>query len=299
MSFRILSFDGGGICGLITLQVLRRLQKESPLLVENADLLAGTSTGGLISLGLAQGDEVEDLIDLYEKKGPVIFDKATLGAGGLVHCRYDNRQYQKLLWNHFGTRRLGDLHQKVVVPAFCVNSAVKRVHRWKPKVFVSFPEGEVDRQELCAKVALYTSAAPTYFPIADYYIDGGVMANNPSMCALASALAMGEKLEDIRLLSFGTGLYPQFVNSKDGAWGLSQWGKTLVDIFMGGTELIPDYQCWAILRERYIRVEPIMPKKISLDDWRACAELNAIAMEFDIGPTVEWLKQEWQRDQTK
>jgi patatin-like phospholipase/acyl hydrolase len=293
MSFRIISFDGGGICGLIDLYLLQRLMVVCPLVVENVHLLAGTSTGGIIALGLAQGDDLEDLIELYETKGSIIFQRSVFGVGGVLRSRYDNGGYQGLLWGHFGTKRLGNLRRKIVVPSFCVNSVVKGIHRWKPKVFVNFPENEVDRREMCAKVALYTSAAPTYFPIADYYIDGGMVANNPSMCALASALATGEKLEDIRLMSFGTGLYPQFVNSKDGAWGLSQWGKTLVDIFMGGTELVPDYQCRAILKDQYVRVEPIMPKKISLDDWHSCEELKAIAMDFDIGPVVDWLKRGW------
>jgi patatin-like phospholipase/acyl hydrolase len=295
---RILTFDGGGICGLLDLYILKRLQEVCPSVLD-VDLLAGTSTGGLIAMGLAQGDKLDDLIALYENEGPTIFHRNILGVGGLTHCRYDNDGYRRLLGRHFGDRKLGDLKKKVLVPTFCVNSAVKRVHCWKPKIFVNFPEDEYDRYELCINVALYTSAAPTYFPIADYYIDGGVVSNNPSMCALAGVLADNKSISDIKLMSFGTGLCPKFIQSKNGSWGLMQWGSRLVDIMIGGSELIQDYQCRAILGDRYLRVNPILKEEISLDNWRACARLKEVAMNFDIGPTVEWLKKEWNCDQAQ
>ena len=299
MPFRILSFDGGGICGLISLNILKRLQSACPSILKDVDLLAGTSTGGLIAMGLAQGDTVDDLISLYETKGPTIFQKATFGSGGVVHCRYENDGYRELLREHFGDRKLGGLNKRVLVPAFCINTSINHVHCWKPKVFVNFPDDDVDCKLRCADVALWTSAAPTYFPIADYYIDGGVCANNPSMCALAGSLALGKDLPSVKLMSFGTGIFPQYIESKDGDWGLTQWGTRLVDILIGGSELVPDYQCRNILRDGYIRVDPSMKEEISLDDWKACDKLLEAAMGYDIGPASEWLLREWQCDPTK
>jgi hypothetical protein len=100
-------------------------------------------------------------------------------------------------------------------------------------------------------------------------------------------------------MSFGTGLCPKFIQSKNGSWGLMQWGSRLVDIMIGGSELVQDYQCRAILGDRYLRVNPILKEEISLDNWRACARLKEVAMNFDIGPTVEWLKKEWNCDQAQ
>ena len=293
--FRVLTFDGGGICGLIDLYILKRLQNFCPAILD-ADLLAGTSTGGLIAMGIAQGSSLDDLISLYEQDGSTIFQKSPYGAGGLVHCRYNNDGYHKLLMAFFGGRKLGDLKKQVLVPAFCVNSAVQGIHSWKPKVFVNFPEDEVDRNELCSDVGLYTSAAPTYFPIANNYIDGGVVANNPSMCALAGVLEAGSALEDVKLMSFGTGICPQYIPSSNGAWGLAQWGSRLVDIMIGGSELVQDYQCGIILGDHYLRVEPMMTEEIPLDDWKACDKLREVAMSYDISDAEDWLKREWKCD---
>jgi len=294
MAFQILSLSGGGICGLIELYILKRLTETCPQIIANTDLLAGTSTGGLIALGLAQGNSLDDLIALYETKGFVIFDKARFGVGGLVHCRYDNRNYRKLLWGHFGDRRLADLKKRVLVPTVRVSSSKAR--GWRPKIYVNYPDTEEDRAALCVSVALKTSAAPTYFPISDYHIDGGVCANNPAMCALASALSIGIEITDIKMLSLGSGLFPQSVNSQDGNWGLVQWGTKLVDIMLGGSEQIPDYQCRHILRDRYLRVNPVTPKGIAMDDWKGCDKLKKIAMEYDLTEAVDWVGREWKHD---
>src|SRR5213079_261368 len=72
--YRILSFDGGGIRGLVTLAILKRLEAQIPNLIKRADLLAGTSTGGIIALGLAAGKSVDELISLYQDNGGKIFD---------------------------------------------------------------------------------------------------------------------------------------------------------------------------------------------------------------------------------
>lgn len=291
-TFRILSFDGGGIRGLIELYLLKRLQSFCPSILERVDLLAGTSTGGFIALGLAQGDKVDDLISLYENEGAEIFQKSLLGVGGLMHCRYNNDGYRKLLVKHFGDRKLGGLQKRVLVSSFNINASAK-LRSWRPKLFVNFPDTESDCDLFCVDVALYTGAAPTYFPIVDYHIDGGVCANNPSMCALACALATGTDQNSVRLLSMGTGLHPEHIDSKDGAWGLVQWAPKLVDLMISGDELITDYQCRHILRSGYLRVNPIIKEDIALDDWRACDKLKAIAIGYDLSPVVQWLKREW------
>src|ERR1041385_6823141 len=70
--YRILSFDGGGIRGLVTLAILKRLEGQVPTIIKNADLLAGTSTGGIIALGLAAGKSVDEMISLYQDNGKEI-----------------------------------------------------------------------------------------------------------------------------------------------------------------------------------------------------------------------------------
>ena len=106
----------------------------------------------------------------------------------------------------------------VVIPAFDLDSGVvtgEGVRSWKAKFFQNFESDPGDRDELVVDVAMRTSAAPTFFPMYQGYVDGGVVANNPSMCALAQALdpraAAARQVADVTLLSVGTGLNPHYV----------------------------------------------------------------------------------------
>src|SRR5258707_14330654 len=99
--YRILSFDGGGIRGLVTLAILKRLEAQIPNLIKDADLLAGTSTGGIIALGLAAGKSIDEMISLYQDNGKEIFDDSWLDdlkdIGGLSGADYDQKNLEKLL----------------------------------------------------------------------------------------------------------------------------------------------------------------------------------------------------------
>ena len=89
-SYNILSLDGGGIRGLLTAIILERLNLTNPGWLDKVDLLAGTSTGGIIALGLANGLTPTQLRNLYQKKGEKIFDDSWLDdlkdIGGSDRC---------------------------------------------------------------------------------------------------------------------------------------------------------------------------------------------------------------------
>lgn len=215
--FRILSLDGGGIRGIITAIILQRLSAENSLSgwLDSVDLIAGTSTGGLLALGLAQGIDLQIIRDLYEKKGSEIFDDSWIDnlvdLGQILGAQYDNQNLERELKAIFGQMTLAQLRKKVLITSFDMDneSADPKQRCWKPKLFHNFPGTDSDGAELAYKVGLYTSAAPTYFPTVDGYVDGGVFANNPSMCALAQTqdIRSGDRpaLSDVVLLSLGTG----------------------------------------------------------------------------------------------
>src|SRR5476649_1962605 len=96
MPYRILALDGGGIRGLLTAVLLERLLKQNPNLLNNVNLIAGTSTGGILALGLANGMSPTQLRQLYYDKGHLIFDKSWIrniqDVGGLAGAKYDNTQ---------------------------------------------------------------------------------------------------------------------------------------------------------------------------------------------------------------
>jgi patatin-like phospholipase/acyl hydrolase len=171
---------------------------------------------------------------------------------------------------------------------------------WKPKFFHNFPGPDSDGAALMVDVAMETSAAPTYFESYNGFIDGGVVANNPSMAALAQALdnrnpaseRAGEP-EDVLLLSLGTGVSLQYIAGKDLDWGDAQWIKPLINIMMDGSVGVADYQCRQILGARYQRLEPVFPQgtSYSLDDVSRIVDmLNFAQHDVDISATVQWLQ---------
>ncbi len=169
MSYRIVALDGGGIRGLVTLGWLERLSDRYPGWISIADVLAGTSTGGILSLALAAGISIGDLRDLYLKRGPVIFGDSLWDdikdVGNWNGAEYSAEPLKGVLQDVFGDRTLGDLKQRVVVPVFDLDngSADPQQRQWKPKIIHNFPGPDNDSDWPCWKAALYTSLAPTFF----------------------------------------------------------------------------------------------------------------------------------------
>ncbi len=190
--YKILSFDGGGIRGIVTLTILQRLEQHCPGFIKSADLYAGTSTGGIIALGLAAGKSVTDMLNLYVMNGQKIFDdswlKDVVHLGDIIGAQYSQDNLQAILQGIFGNMTLGQLGKKVLIPSFDLDYTDPEhpdQHSWSPKFFHNFEGSDSDGSELVVDVALSTSAAPTYFPSHKGYIDGGVLANNPTMAAVA------------------------------------------------------------------------------------------------------------------
>lgn len=308
-SYRILSLDGGGLRGLISARILQRLVDAPGIAgwLDRVDLIAGTSTGGILALGLAAGHSPQEMADLYRNKGPEIFDDSLWDEirdlGKLIGAEYSNKPLKKILQQTFGTTRLKQLERKVAIPTFDLDNAaqIPRKRSWQPKIFHNFPGKDSDGEQLASDVALYTSAAPTYFPSADGYIDGGVFANNPSMVAIAQAIAHGNRardrarLEDIILLSIGTGISLHYIKGKSLDWGDAQWIKPLLEILQGGVSGIADYQARELLGSRYQRLQVVFKpgESIALDAVDKLGRMDEIADRFDIRPATAWIRNHW------
>jgi patatin-like phospholipase/acyl hydrolase len=305
--FRILSLDGGGIRGVITAILLQRLTEQPGLApwLDSVDLIAGTSTGGLIALGLAHGLSLTEIRTLYEKKGNTIFDDSwlddLLDLGAIIGSEYDNTALGAELKRQFGNTRLGGLRKHVLITSFDLDNQSKdpSARRWKPKLFHNFPGQGTDRALLAYKVGLYTSAAPTYFPVVDGYVDGGVYANNPSMCALAQALdgryQGAESLDEIVMLSLNGGTALTYIEGQNLDWGQAQWVKPLIGLMLDGVSGIADYQCSQILSERYHRLAPVFPPGVNypLDGVDRISELVTFAQQVNISDAAAWLRRYW------
>lgn len=216
--YRVLSIDGGGIRGIVTTVLMQRLKAAPGLegFLDKVDLVAGTSTGGLLALGIARGLGLDVIRDLYVNDGPEIFDDSwlddLLDLGKLRGADYKTGPMRRVFKRALGEQTtLGQLRKRVLITAFDMDNEDDDVLRrtWKPKLFHNYPGAGSDRHELAYKVGMYTAAAPTYFPSVDGYIDGGVFATNPAMCALAQTQDKRYRptpsLDEVELLSLGTG----------------------------------------------------------------------------------------------
>jgi patatin-like phospholipase/acyl hydrolase len=297
--YRVLSLDGGGILGVITATLLERLEAALPGFLARVDLFAGTSTGGILALGLASGLTPARCSELYELRGREVFPRPLLPgfAAQFVRAKYPNAPLKRALEEQFGDQTLGDLPKKVLIASFDLDTgpeSAPQLRTWKPKFFHNYPSFKSDAHERVVDVALRTSAAPTFFPIYQHYTDGGVVANNPGMCAVAQAVNQdtgGQKLEDVALLSLGTGGNPAYVAARDAPWGIQQWARPLVNLVLtAGAVGLVDYQCRQILGNRYHRLNPPLPEPFTLDDVAEVPRLKAIALQADLTTTLAWLK---------
>jgi patatin-like phospholipase/acyl hydrolase len=299
--------DGGGIRGIFTARLLVRLNQRVPGILQRIDQFACTSTGGILALGLAAGLAPEKLVDLYREKGAIIFDDSWLDnlrdVGNIAGSQYDNRNLKRELANIFkqqGATILDDLPKRVLIPTFDLDDRqdprrkAGKPGSWKPKFFHNYPGDDSDGKELVVDVAMRTSAAPTYFPTYGRFIDGGVVANNPSMAALAQAIndkTGRQNLADVRLLSLGTGVNPTYIAGNDHDWGYAQWAQPIIGLMLDGMGGVAAYECAQILDSRYHRLDCILDQVIPLDCYQKVDDLIRYADEVDIAETVEWIQE--------
>ncbi len=306
--YHILSLDGGGIRGIITAVLLNRLNTDPEIgdFLEGVDLIAGTSTGGIIALALAKGASPADLVELYKDLGPKVFSDSLWDnikdLGSVLGAQYDTEPLEQELKGFLGeTTTLGQLTKSVLITTFDLDNLRPEPEKrtWKPKLFHNIGQSS-DSDALAYRVGLYTSSAPSYFPSVDGYIDGGVYANNPSMCALAQSqdervYTECPRLSDVVLLSLGTGTSLTYLEGRNLDWGMGQWVKPLISLLMDGVSGIADFQCRKLLLDKYHRLAPVFPPgvKIDMDATEHIALMVEFANNLDISDTVSWIKQSW------
>ncbi|MFT8246441.1 CBASS cGAMP-activated phospholipase [Roseomonas sp. BN140053] len=286
--FRILSIDGGGICGILPAAILAELESRflgGRSVAGYFDMVAGTSTGGIIALGLAHGLTGRDVQRFYMEKGEQIFPN----SNALVRCwrwarkfhrsAYDNQPLEQELLKIFGDTPFGDARIRLCIPSF------EGIHG-EPWIYKTphHPDYRKDRVERMVKVALATSAAPTYLravPNNGYLmVDGGLWANNPVMNAVTDALACYDiERSQIRVLSLGCGETAFKVDQARSGGGLFQW-KNAIRAAMRAQSHNALGQSWLLVgKENVVRLDaPETSNPIAMDDHRrAAAELPAMA----------------------
>jgi uncharacterized protein len=304
---RILSLDGGGIRGIITCVVLRYIEEQLQALDHpNArigdyfDLIAGSTTGGLIAAILLYPNEnnkakysVQEALDLYDKRGDTIFNVSfwehLLNPFGLFDEKISQQNIENELKKFFGKLEIKNFIKPCLITSYDIESR-------KSKFFTSHDAHDPIENFYAKDVCRATSAAPTYFEpasIKSFYgqefslIDGGVFANNPSLCAYSEARKIPFKkvlqdeekvnypsMKDMLIVSVGTGTvlksyeYEEFKNG-----GKLKWISPLIDILLSSNVETVDYHLH--------KMEQTLRKKDQKNYHRLMPDLHKASPEMD------------------
>ncbi len=286
-SIKVLAIDGGGIRGIIPAIILAELQKRLGKNLDKAfDLIAGTSTGGIIALGIGtaansgQPYTPDELLNLYVENGPTIFKKNILTPEKeLLLPKYSPDGLEKVLAEFFQTTEFGSALTPLLISSYDLQGQI-------PFFFKSHRIARDPSYNWnVTNIARATSAAPTYFPplhlirgSADYaLVDGGVFVNNPSMAAYAEARNLYPDAADFVVVSVGTGDRQdriKYAQAKD--WGLVGWAKQIVPVFMDSVSESVDYEMSLMPGCSYhrLQVENLQAQEADMDDVTAANLTN-------------------------
>lgn len=298
-TFNILSFDGGGLRGTLSINLLEKIQSKSLYnIVKTSNMISGTSTGSLIALGLAYGMSPSEISKLYSKENlEYIFDKS---YSQISRPKYDNNHLKEILLSVFPENlKLKDLGKLVVIPTFFVGN---QYNSWKAIFYNNIPNS-VTQDYTVIDVAMASSAAPAIFPSYDCNIDGGIIANDPSLSSIIYAIddELGKKIDKIRLLSFGTGYYYDRIKEDTSKWSAVDWVKSkqpnlpIISVALEGNAQISQIFSKKLLNDNYYKINPKMDRYISMDDTKEIEYLLNLAKDYDIKECVNWINNKWNK----
>lgn len=292
--YRVLSLDGGGIRGVITAVWLDRIEHElgSPI-GRSVDLIAGTSTGSILACALSHGLPASRIVQLYVENGRKVFPGASRRrwdriwrtfSQGPSAPKYNDDGLAKVLQDEFGTDlRFGELATPTLVTSYnTLNRTALVFKSFKPE------HGKLRTWE----IAKASSSAPTYFPAHIMsvdgaklpLIDGGVVANSPTACAIAEAVRInaskktGLSISDLNVLSFGTGELTRPITIDDATeWGAIEWAIPVIDVLMDGAADAVDYIARHLIPDdQYVRMQTRLTRGFDDMDDASATNINAL-----------------------
>ena len=282
----VLALDGGGIRGVIPAMVLAEIERRTGRRISAMfDLIAGTSTGAILALGLTTPDVVnpseprygaDEFVSLFAERGHVIFGRSPwqriVTLFGLFGSKYSPRGLEATLQAYFGDARLKDVVTEVLITSYNLESRDSWfLARYKAR-------RDASNDFLLHDVVRATSAAPTYFPperlpdkAPTAMVDGGVFANNPAMCAYVEAIKLHGQ-QDTLVVSIGTGQVKTPIHYLQAStWGLIGWARRMISVVMDGVSDTVEHQLGWLLADhdgepRYFRFQIELPSGVTLDN---------------------------------
>ena len=293
---RILAIDGGGIRGVIAARILVDIEKiAGKSLAETFDIIAGTSTGGIIACGLGVGMTAQALLDLYVNRGSEIFSRTLWQeirtVDGLAGPKYDATPLERILGEVLGDKRLTDCGTRTLVPSYAIELPPPEQGPGS-YFFKSWKEPNAYLRD----VGRATSAAETYFAPYRFanlaggtgaYCDGGTFADAPGACALADARRLWPA-EEFLLVAVGTGIKvaPIPYNAVKSA-GLAKWATKLPSMFMDGQGDTVHYQLARAPGLKYFRLDAALHSASPALDDASAANRAALIRDAEAGLTAQ------------
>ena len=288
---RILAVDGGGIRGIVPAVLLQALQQrlERPV-SDYFDVIAGTSTGGLIAAALCSPGpggrpryDTEQILGFYTDDCREIFHRSLwhtlVSIGGLRRPKYPSSGMRRFLEERFGNLELAEARRLLMLVTYDIT-------RRRPFVFCSARAVESAGKNFRVRDAcLATTAAPTYFPAATiedlageerHFVDGGVCSNDPMLPAFVEADKEFPG-RPVLMVSLGTGNLTDPLGIHGARrWGALRWATQILDVLMDGQSGMSENCLDHLVKSRerpgsaYFRLQPDIPPGLGrLDDTSA------------------------------
>jgi patatin-like phospholipase/acyl hydrolase len=303
---KVLAIDGGGIRGVIPATILSAIEERTNTKIAHLfDLIAGTSTGGILALGLVKpGDDGEpqysaaDLAALYDKEGKRIFNRSLwheiVALDNLADEKYDAAGIEAVLKDYFGEAMLSQAVTETLVTSYELESR-------QPWFFARHKALKDPGYDFPMRfVARATSAAPTFFEPEELtttkphggLVDGGVYANNPALCAYVESKDLHPDHDEILVVSMGTGQHTRPIHYAEAKnWGLAMWAKPILNVVFDGVSDTVDHQMKILCRDsddgdpRYYRFQTEL--NVGSDDMDNATATNLLALKQKAQEMIE------------
>lgn len=284
--YKILSIDGGGIRGILPAMILQEMEQRlrertgnpQARIADYFDMIAGTSAGGMLACSMLYNHDGKKMdcstaVSLFESGGPVIFKKNGFNQiRRIFDSMYPAKNIEAVLAGVFGEAQLSESDTEGLITAYDITN------REAVLFDTDSAQRDANRDYRLADIARATSAAPTYFPVAEVtsmggtdkcLVDGGIYANDPSLCAIIEAKKKvwkvnnrAPKINDMYLVSIGTGrVSKSYLYDKAKGWGLVSWALPVIDILQSSGAEVISYQVSKLFeaencQNQYVRLTP-------------------------------------------
>ncbi|NRA65525.1 MAG: patatin-like phospholipase family protein [Pseudobacteriovorax sp.] len=300
MITRAMCFDGGGVGGVFTGTILRRIHEWNSSVLGMTKVFAGTSTGSIIACALALKEPIppEDIVRIYKQAAPEIFTRKwiyrTIPFDRIFGTPYQLERLEKALWEVFGEQKLGDLRKQVFIPTL---DGDRRLWGGKRRLadayfFNNISQRDYDLNMRIIDVIQASSAAPLFFrPFQNRYMDGGLILNNPSIGLIAELMDQGIARENLVVLSVGTGKIAPYIDSDNRKiWDLRRFIKPVVASLTNSNMRVSTKLAHKLLEANYKRFAPSVSKDYQLDETLAMDRLELEANSLEMNSVYKWLQ---------